>query len=137
MYLDTQHWLILTLSLSAWLKKVATMAMSWLGRSSFHLLLIPWMMRKYFLLSLSSSSSSFFTCIQKSEKKDLYRREGTVQCTLYRKGRHCCSEDRIASIPCRASYFAPGWFYEYDHLHQDDLKNRMNSSYSLNRPGAK
>ena len=35
-------------------------------------------------------------------KKDLYRRE----C----KGRHCFLWDRIASIPCRACYFAPGRF---------------------------
>ena len=32
------------------------------------------------------------------QKKDLYRREG--------KGRRCILEDRIDSIPCRASYFA-------------------------------
>ena len=41
------------------------------------------------------------------------------------------------SIPCHASYFAPGRFEEYDELHQDDMKNRMNSSFSSNHPGAK
>ena len=29
-----------------------------------------------------------------------------------------------------ASYFAQGRIEEKDELHQDDLKNRMNSSYS-------
>ena len=31
---------------------------------------------------------------------------------------------------CRASYFALGLFEEQDELHQDDLKKRINSSYS-------
>ena len=79
--------------------------------------------------------------------KDLYRREGKGRCcclggqnlfnalphllfctrTIWRegKGRHCCLEDRIYSIPCRASYFAPGWYEEKDELHQDDMKKRM------------
>ena len=43
----------------------------------------------------------------------------------------------IASIPCRASYFAPGWLEEKDDLHKDDLKNWMISPYSSDHPGAK
>ena len=35
-------------------------------------------------------------------KKDSYKREG--------KGRRCFLEDRIVSIPCRASFFALGRF---------------------------
>ena len=31
----------------------------------------------------------------------------------------------MASIPCRASYFVPGWFEERDDFHQANLKNRM------------
>ena len=38
------------------------------------------------------------------------------------KGRRCCLENRICSIPCRANYFAPGWYDENDELHQDDMK---------------
>ena len=56
---------------------------------------------------------------------DLYRREG--------KSRRCCVEDRMYSIPYRASYFALGRFEEQDELHQDYLKTRMSSSYSSNR----
>ena len=36
----------------------------------------------------------------------------------------------------RLAFFAPGWYEEKDELHQNDMKKRMNSSYSLNRPGA-
>ena len=61
-------------------------------------------------------------------KKDLYRRDG--------KGRHCCLGDRIYSIPCDASYFAPGWYEEKDEFHQDDMKKRMSSSYSSYNPCA-
>ena len=39
------------------------------------------------------------------KKKDLNKREG--------KGRHCCLGNRIVSIPCRASYFAPEGLEEY------------------------
>ena len=41
------------------------------------------------------------------------------------------------SVPCHASYFAPGWYEEKDELHQDDMKKRINSSHSSNCPGAK
>ena len=41
------------------------------------------------------------------------------------KGRRCCAVDRIDSIPFRAIAI----------LHQDDLKNRMNSSFSSNHTG--
>ena len=41
-----------------------------------------------------------------AQKKDLYRRE----C----KGRRCFLGDRIVSLPCRASYFAPGRLEEFD-----------------------
>ena len=41
------------------------------------------------------------------------------------KGRRCCLGDWNDSIPCRASYFAQGWFEE-----------GMNSSHSSYRPGA-
>ena len=41
-------------------------------------------------------------------KKDLYRREG--------KGRRCCLEDRIYSIPCRVIGVFP----------QNDMKKRIN-----------
>ena len=53
------------------------------------------------------------------KKKDFYRREG--------KGRRCCLGDRVYSIPFHATgyYFAP----------PDDLKNRMNSSFSSYHPG--
>ena len=54
---------------------------------------------------------------------------------------------RKDSIPCRASFFAPGQFEERDELHQDnmnrinctqdDMKKRMNSSRSSNHPGIK
>ena len=37
---------------------------------------------------------------------------------------------RIYSIPCHASHCALGRFEEYDELHHDDLKKKMNSSYS-------
>ena len=33
--------------------------------------------------------------------------------------------DRIYSIPCLASYSAPGRYDEKDELHQDDMKKRM------------
>ena len=63
-----------------------------------------------------------------SLKKDLYRREGT----------RCCLRDRIASIPCGASYFGPGQFEEYADLHQDELKNRVQISLLLKiRPTVK
>ena len=39
--------------------------------------------------------------------------------------------DRIYSIPCRASYFALGWFEDKDEWHQDDLKKRGHLSYIL------
>ena len=55
-------------------------------------------------------------------KKNKDRRKG--------KGRRCCVRDRIYSISCQGSYFAVGRFEEYDELHQDDLKKRMNSSFS-------
>ena len=42
----------------------------------------------------------------KPNKKDIYRREG--------KGRRCFLGDRIASIPCQASYFVPGWDEQAD-----------------------
>ena len=35
------------------------------------------------------------------------------------------------------SYFAPGRFEEQDELQQDDLRNRMKSSFSSYHPGAK
>ena len=35
-----------------------------------------------------------------------------------------------------ASCFSPGQFEEKDELRQDDMKKRMNSSYSSNRPGS-
>ena len=38
--------------------------------------------------------------IKKTKKKDKDRKED--------KGRRCCLGDRIASIPCRTSYFPPG-----------------------------
>ena len=40
-------------------------------------------------------------------------------------------KDRIYSLPCRSSCFAQGLgrIEEYNDLHQDDLKKRMNSSY--------
>ena len=41
-----------------------------------------------------------------------------------------CLVGRIDSIPCHASYFSPGWYEDLDELHQDDLKNRINSSLS-------
>ena len=41
-------------------------------------------------------------------KKDKDRREG--------KGRRCCLGDRIDSMYCRASYFAPGWYDERDEF---------------------
>ena len=43
------------------------------------------------------------------------------------KGRRFCLGIRIYSIPCRTSYFVPG---------RSILKNRMNSSFSSNDPGA-
>ena len=43
-----------------------------------------------------------------SIKKDKDSREG--------KGRRCCLEDRIYSIPCRASYFLFGLNEEYDEF---------------------
>ena len=52
------------------------------------------------------------------QKKDKDRREG--------KGRHSCLGGSIDSIPCCASYFAPGKFEEQDELHQEDMKKRMN-----------
>ena len=45
------------------------------------------------------------------------------------KGRRCCLGDRIGSIPCRASHFAPGQFEEKNELHQDDMKIRMINPY--------
>ena len=45
--------------------------------------------------------------------------------------------DFIKSIPCRASYFAPGRYKEKVEFHQDNMKNRMNSSLSSNHFGAK
>ena len=42
---------------------------------------------------------------------------------------------RIDSIPWHASYFAPGWFEEFDELHQDDMKNRMNCIRTIWRIG--
>ena len=41
-----------------------------------------------------------------------------------------CLVGRIDSIPCHASYFLPGWYEDLDELHQDDMKNRINSSLS-------
>ena len=38
------------------------------------------------------------------------------------KGRRCYLGDRTASIPCRASYFAPGRFGEEADFHLDELK---------------
>ena len=68
---------------------------------------------------------------------DNYRRGG--------KGRRCCLGHRMYSIPCRASYFAPGWyeekrihqgrFEEKDEFIQDDLKKKMNSSRTIWRKG--
>ena len=55
-------------------------------------------------------------------KKDLYRRDG--------KGRCCCLEHRIDSIPCRASYFAPGWLEERDEFIQLFTSSWFNSSYT-------
>ena len=46
-------------------------------------------------------------------------------------------EDRMYSTHCRAGYFAPGRYEEKDELHQGDMKKRMNSFYSSNRPGTK
>ena len=46
------------------------------------------------------------------------------------QGRRFCLGDRIYSISCRASYCDLGRFKEWDELHPDDLKKRMNSSYS-------
>ena len=43
------------------------------------------------------------------------------------KGRRFCLGNRIYSIPCRTSNFVPG---------RSILKNRMNSSFSSNDPGA-
>ena len=44
--------------------------------------------------------------------------------------------DRIDSIPCRASYFAPGWFEERDKFILFFLSSWFNSSYSLYCPGS-
>ena len=41
-------------------------------------------------------------------KKDVYRRKG--------KCRRCCLGDIIYSIPCRFSYFSPGWYEEKDEF---------------------
>ena len=64
---------------------------------------------------------------QHSNQRDKDRREG--------KGRRCCLGDRLYSIPyhyCQATSFcAQGRIEEFDELHQDDLKKRLNSSYSL------
>ena len=60
-------------------------------------------------------------------KKDKDRREG--------KGR-CCLRDRIDSIPCCASYFAPGWFKDRGEFILFFISSRYNSSYSSYRPGA-
>ena len=67
-----------------------------------------------------------------------YRREG--------KGRHCCQGDRIYSIPCRDSYFTPGWYEEKDELDHYDIKKRTHCTRIIdekdefilfsNRPGA-
>ena len=46
--------------------------------------------------------------LQERLDKDLYRREG--------KGRRCRLGDRIASIPCHASCFAPEWYEEKDEF---------------------
>ena len=45
--------------------------------------------------------------------------------------------DRIYSLPCCASCYAPGWYEEKDELNQDNMKKMMNSSYSSNRPSGK
>ena len=37
----------------------------------------------------------------------------------------------LQSMPCGASHFALGHFGKQDELHHDDLKKKMNSSYSL------
>ena len=62
--------------------------------------------------TILNSHSPLTIGLQTERYKDLYRREG--------KGRRCCLGERIDSIPCRASYFAPGrrigWF---------NLKNKM------------
>ena len=65
-------------------------------------------------------------CVGWAQKKDVYRRGGKV--------RRCCLGDRIYSISCRSSYFAPGCYKEKDEMHQDDMKKRIiNSFYSSNR----
>ena len=57
-----------------------------------------------------------------AQKKDNLRIEG--------KGRRCCMGDRIESIPCRAGYFAPGWFEEKDEFILFFKSSWCNSSYS-------
>ena len=67
-------------------------------------------------LSISSNWGSLIvsqTVGKSPQMKDLYIREG--------KGRHCFLGDRISSIPCRNSFFAPGRFEEQAALHQDEL----------------
>ena len=71
----------------------------------------------YTVYVLDQMSHSTRTSVCHPQKKDKCRGKG--------KGRRCCLVDRIYSIPCCASYFAT-----------DDLKNWMNSSFSLYHPGA-
>ena len=38
------------------------------------------------------------------------------------KVRRCCLGDRINTIPCRSSYFAPGWYKEKDEFMQNSKR---------------
>ena len=62
-------------------------------------------------------------------KKDKYRRKG--------KCRRCCLGDRIDSIPCHASYFAPGLFEDRDEFILFSISYWYYSSYSSYSPGEK
>ena len=85
-------------------------------RSSPHPSSSPW----WTLTRLCSGAAGKHT---NQQLKDLYRREA--------KGRRCCLWDRLYLIPCCASCFALGQSKEYDKLHQDDMKKRVNSSYYI------
>ena len=65
-----------------------------------------WIQKVANLVTLSFKIITKRTIGQLDPKKtNLNRREG--------KGRRCCLADRIYSIPCSASYFAPGRFEDY------------------------
>ena len=85
-------------------------------RSSPHPSSSPW----WTLTRLCSGAAGKHT---NQQLKDLYRREA--------KGRHFCLWDRLYLIPCCASCFALGQSKEYDKLHQDDMKKKVNSSYYI------